>query len=408
MSFTIYILYGVAFLDLFAVGMIIPLVPNHVRQMGANHIIVGLLGSIYAGFQLGSGPLIGSLSDLKGRKSILLITLLLCSISYAFIGFTDSIIVILIIRALLGLFKQTQMLTKALVSDYEKESAKQSSIYGKMTAISGVGITTGPIVGGHIMEDLPEYGFKFIALLVGVCFLINTGVVYLLPHTVKSIKKNKNENSVKIFDTVTSSIEQSFLELYKINWTLYWDVFLFKGLLGFTMGVYYSNYALYLKSEYGLTPKYVGYVISFQGVVGSLSSYFIGAVNKLYTKDYDFSERNFHIFLLLVISLCGLIMSGSIYAYVFWLIPLAISNAIGRLVTLEMVLKRCDKDHIGTLIGAANSIRSLSGVISPMVAGFMGHYFGVPYVIYASLAATLIGAALSYQVKKNLRRPKVE
>lgn len=48
------------FQDLLAVGMIVPLVANHVRALGGNHIYVGLLGSIYSIFQLASGPLIVS------------------------------------------------------------------------------------------------------------------------------------------------------------------------------------------------------------------------------------------------------------------------------------------------------------------------------------------------------------
>lgn len=102
MSFAIYLLQAVAFLDLLAVGLIVPLVASHVRDMGGNHLYVGLLGSIYAGFQLGSGPLIGSLSDLKGRKTILILTLLVCGIAYTVLGLTSSILVILLIRAVLG------------------------------------------------------------------------------------------------------------------------------------------------------------------------------------------------------------------------------------------------------------------------------------------------------------------
>lgn len=49
------------FQDLLGVGLIVPLIPNNVRQMGGNHIQIGLLGSLYAGFQLGSGPLIVSM-----------------------------------------------------------------------------------------------------------------------------------------------------------------------------------------------------------------------------------------------------------------------------------------------------------------------------------------------------------
>lgn len=77
----------------------------------------------------------------------------------------------------LGLFKQTQLLTKALVPDYESNQQKQSVIYGKMAAISGVGITLGPVIGGHIVEDHPENGFMYIAVIVGFCFLVNAGKI---------------------------------------------------------------------------------------------------------------------------------------------------------------------------------------------------------------------------------------
>lgn len=44
----------------------------------------------------------GSLSDIKGRRNILIVTLLVCSVSYTLLGLTNSIIVILLLRAVLG------------------------------------------------------------------------------------------------------------------------------------------------------------------------------------------------------------------------------------------------------------------------------------------------------------------
>ncbi|KAF9801722.1 hypothetical protein SFRURICE_014876 [Spodoptera frugiperda] len=411
MSFAIYLIQAVAFLDLLAVGLIVPLVAGHVREMGGNHVYVGLLGSIYAGFQLGSGPLIGSLSDLKGRKNILIMTLLLCGIAYTVMGFTNSIFVIMVIRAVLGLFKQTQMLTKALVPDYEKNEQRQAEIYGKMAAISGAGITLGPVIGGHIAEDHPENGFLLVAVVVGICFVINSGLVYFLPKIDSKVSKKKVASKTtkggaqtSLLVTLYSSVRQSVVELFHIDWIKYWDIFMFKALIGFAMGVYYSNYSLFLKTEYELSPKYVGYVISFQGVIGSLSSFFIGYINSFYLHDKDYSIRNMHVFLVTSMSLLGLALSFNVLMYAFWLIPLAVGNAIGRLVTLEMVLKRSDGDHRGTLIGASNSVRSLTGVVAPMVSGVIGEYYGVSYVIYASLCSTTLGLVLSYMRKIKLTK----
>lgn len=61
-------------------GLIIPLVPGHVRKMGANHIYVGLLGSIYAGFQLGSGPLIVSVKIITMKLNLKIFLMLLVDV----------------------------------------------------------------------------------------------------------------------------------------------------------------------------------------------------------------------------------------------------------------------------------------------------------------------------------------
>lgn len=66
------------------------------------------------------------------------------------------------------------MLTRAMVPDYEKRPNVQSEIYGKMAAISGMGITVGPVIGGHIADDYSN-GLMIIGIVVGGCFFINAG-----------------------------------------------------------------------------------------------------------------------------------------------------------------------------------------------------------------------------------------
>ncbi|XP_034829634.1 major facilitator superfamily domain-containing protein 9-like isoform X1 [Maniola hyperantus] len=404
MSFSVPLLQCVASLDLFAVGLIVPLIPNHVRQMGVNHIYIGLLGSIYACFQLWSGPVIGSLSDLKGRKQILFLTLIVCCVAYLILGGTNSIAIMLLMRAVLGIFKQTQLLTKALVPDYERDEKKQSVIYGKMAAISGVGITIGPVVGGHIVEDHPIHGFSIAAVLVSICFFVNACLVYMLPKVNIPVRRKSDPttSSHSILQSLLSCSKQSFVQLSKVEWSKYWTIFIFQALNSFAMSVYFSNYALYLKSQYGLSPKHIGYVVSIQGVIGVISSFMMGYINSFYIHDKDYSVRNYHVFILLSASLLGICLSINIVMYTALLIPLAIGNAVGRLVTLEMVLKRSHGDHRGTLIGASNSVRSLSGVVAPLVAGFVGEFFGVAYVIYASFCSTFIGLIMSFHYKTKL------
>lgn len=220
-------------------------------------------------------------------------------------------------------------------------------------------------------------------------FLPNVGKIR------QSVRSRELE-PVSLLHSIGRGLKQSVMELVNIDWSKYWDVFMFKVFIGFAMSVYYSNYSLYLSNSFELTSKQIGYVISFQGIIGSISSYFMGYINGLYNNDDDYINRNFHVFVLICGSFCGLLMSFNVYTYIFWLTPLAIGNAIGRLVTLEMLLKRGHNTHRGTLIGASNSVRSLTGVVAPMVAGYISQYIGLSYVIYASFISTLIGLGISY------------
>lgn len=231
-------------------------------------------------------------------------------------------------------------------------------------------------------------------------------LVSILPSPKEQKRKERNRNrhnqlSGNLIQIFANSVKQSFQDLCSIDWSQYGDIFVYKLIVGFAMGVYYSIYAAFLKETFILTPKYVGYIISFQGTVGALTSYFIGYINKFYIYDVDYSEQNFHVFLLLTSALLGLTFCKNVIAYTFCLIPLAVGNAMGRLTTLEMVLNRSHGKHRGKLIGASNSVRSLSGVVSPMVAGVIGQWVGVGYVIYASLLATALGLIFSYANRQN-------
>lgn len=165
------------------------------------------------------------------------------------------------------------------------------------------------------------------------------------------------------------------------------------------MGMYFTNFGLFLKTVHDVSPKYLGYIISLQGVTGSLCTYFIGHINKIYKNDKDYSARNYHIFITVATTLFSLAIAPNVYIYTGLLIPLAIASSVGRIVTLEMVTNRTDGDHRGTVIGASNSIRSLSGVVLPLVAGVLNQYFGVVYTFYCAAIFAGVGVVISRRIR---------
>ena len=65
-------IFFTVFTDLLGFGMIIPLSPILAREFGADGLQVGLLISLYSFAQFLFAPLWGRLSDILGRKPILL------------------------------------------------------------------------------------------------------------------------------------------------------------------------------------------------------------------------------------------------------------------------------------------------------------------------------------------------
>lgn len=202
---------------------------------------------------------------------------------------------------------------------------------------------------------------------------------------------------------------KSIKELKDINWYLYWDAFLLKGLVGFSMSVFYSNYSPLLKIYYNLSPKWIGYTISFQGVIGSFCSFFINYLNNtFYISDKNYTKRNLHCFGALTLTFIAFLICTHWYLFVVLLIPLATANAILRLVTLEMIVRKSSEKHRGSLIGAANSVRSISGIVGPFVSGSLADLIGVKYVIIVSLVSASIGLVIANNYRKIEKNSKIE
>lgn len=233
-----------------------------------------------------------------------------------------------------------------------------------------------------------------------------SGLINTLPYNTKEKKKeNKkpakaiSDIAPKLIDSLIGTLMESINEFYKIDWPVYGDIFVFKLLMTLSMGMYFTNFGLFLKTVHTVSPKYLGYIISFQGFTGSLCTYFIGYVNKLYKNDKDYTERYYHIFIAVATSLFSLALAPNVYIYTALLLPLAIASSVGRIVSLEMIMKRTSGNHRGTVIGASNSVRSLSGVVIPLVAGVINQYIGVVYTFYCAASFGAIGVVVSRRIR---------
>jgi len=102
----------------------------------------GLIGSWFSLIQYISMPVIGSLSDIYGRKPLMIITLIGISISYSFWSLSGSLFTIFLISRTIGGFSKGNIsLSTAIVTDVSSESDR-----GKGMALIGISFSVGFIV----------------------------------------------------------------------------------------------------------------------------------------------------------------------------------------------------------------------------------------------------------------------
>ncbi|XP_013867119.1 major facilitator superfamily domain-containing protein 9 isoform X1 [Austrofundulus limnaeus] len=401
-------IYVVGFMDLFGVSMIIPLLSHHVKALGASPTVAGIVGSTYGILQLFSSTVVGSWSDVVGRRYSLLTCLLLSALGYGLLGMSTSITLFILARIPVGLFKHSLSICRALLSDLVLES-ERPLVMGHFNAASSVGFILGPVVGGYFTEQ--EGGFYVSSFTCAAIFLINAGLVWMLPWTETLADRNatnhSNNTSKGCHDEYCSKSVQNGSHAksqkekteaasrsswkHRLRWRVVpllqpawgqlssvssrihmvassdmWDLFLVRLLMAVAIMLYYSNFALAMEERFSLKPKVTGYLISYSSTLGALAGFLVGPVTQLY--------KNMAALLLhSTVLTCSLIFlyaaAPSVWQVLLTSTFFAISTTIGRTCITDLELQRGGVHASGTLIGAGQSVTAVGRVLAPLLSG---------------------------------------
>ncbi|KAF9814118.1 hypothetical protein SFRURICE_000113 [Spodoptera frugiperda] len=390
----------VCFLDLISVSFIVPYLDIHAKELGFNYVQIGLVWAVYPLCQIVSSPVIGSLGDVTSRKQVLLTCVIICSCAYFCLGVVSSLYVFLSLRIVLGIFKQTQILTRALAPEYIHEPNKVFILYGKLLSLGSFGQTLGSFISKYPIETYPRYGFTFMCVILSIFFGVNAALINSLPET-KTREEKKEETSdtslrkTSLLASAVTTIKHTYYTLYNINWLNLWDILLFKLLMSISTGLYYNNFRIYLKNRYDLSNVSIVCILLFEAIISSIVNNSVAFINKLYINDRDYSQRVFHTFLGIVLTLVALGMVSSLPLYVLLLVPKAVSFALARIVTLAVVMSRSAPSNRGTLIGALYSASSLAYIITPIIGGLIIEYLSISYMYFVASLFAATGLVIS-------------
>ena len=69
------VIFVIVFVDVLGFGLILPLLPYYATELGASPAVIGLLIASYAAAQAVGAPALGRMSDIRGRRPILIVSI---------------------------------------------------------------------------------------------------------------------------------------------------------------------------------------------------------------------------------------------------------------------------------------------------------------------------------------------
>ena len=156
---------GITFVDIIGFSMLIPVLPYFVTHFGASPFIVGVLFATFSLAGLIAAPIWGNLSDRLGRKTVLIISQIGATISWAMMAFAPNIAVVFVARILEGASGGNISITQAYVADVV-EPKDRGRAFGLIGAMFGAGMVFGPAGGGLLFS---RFGFAAPFLAAAFC-----------------------------------------------------------------------------------------------------------------------------------------------------------------------------------------------------------------------------------------------
>ena len=370
-------------LDIFALGMIIPVLPHLVEDfLGGDTAgaakVYGVFGAVWALMQFLSMPVMGALSDRFGRRRVILLSNFGLGLDYVLMALAPNLAWLFVGRVISGITAASISTGMAYIADITPPERRAAS-FGKVGVAFGLGFVLGPALGGllgSVDPRLPFWAaaaFSFANALYGL---------FILPESLPPEKRRSFEwrraNPLGSLELLRSHRELSGLA----------GVVFLSNLAHAALPATFVLYAAY---RYDWDARDVGFVLAGIGICSAIvQGALVGpAVRRL-------GERR--------VLLTGL-SCGALGFFVYGLAPTgALFLAAVPVVALwglaspaaqGLMTRHIGPSEQGALQGAAGSVMGIANMIGPwLFAGTFAYFIGEGVRWHAPGAAFVLAAAL--------------
>lgn len=372
---------GLVGLDRF---VLMPLFPVIASDLGLNYQDIGLIsGALSLTWGL-SSMVSGGASDRLGRRIVIIPAVILFSLLAGLTGLAVGFLSLVAIRALMGVFEGAYLPASIAATAEASHPARLGRNIGiQQMAQPLFGLAFGPLLATHLLDVLPSWRWIFVAVSIPGLILAWFMMRYM------------RETNVA---RVSSSSEAA-------NWR---EVFRYRNVVVniLVMSCWLSCLVViaaflpnYLTDHFHLSLAEMGIVMSASGLGSAVGMIMIPSLSdRMGRKPILLAGAAIEIVILLIFVQTGpvvLELAGLLFVIA------GINSGLIVLTTGPLTTEAVPPAFTATAVGMVVGIGELVGGFgAPAIGGAIAQIFGIPYILWISTGAVMLGFGLSLFVNE--------
>jgi MFS transporter, DHA1 family, multidrug resistance protein len=324
--------------------------------------------------------LAGPLSDVRGRRTPLLIGLAIYAVSSALCAFAPSVWILIILRFIQGMAGAAGIVISRAIARDLYSGSELTKFFSLLMLVNGAAPILAPIIGGQLLRVTPWTGVFLVLSAIGLAMFI--AVRAGLPETLPAERRSKG-GITNTLSTFRSLISDRIFMGYALS----------QGLVVAAMFAYISGSPFVLQEIYGASPQMFSLFFAVNGLgiimTGQIAGRLAGRIGegKLFISGLCLAFVGGTALLAVILMGAGL---SAILPCLF-----VVVSSVGIVTTAGFSLAM--QNH-GESAGSASALLGLlsfvfGGIVAPLV-GVGGSQTAVPMGVV--IAAADVGSVLCY------------
>jgi multidrug resistance protein len=372
-------IFGTLFFSIFAavtgVGIVVPLLPIYAHDLGASGLYIGFIFGAFSLSRTFFLPYFGRLSDLKGRKPLIVPGFLAYAlISVAFI-YSNSIDTLIVIRFVHGIASAMLMpVIQAYIGDITPKG-REGITMGIFNMSLFLGLSLGPVIGGFLKDHFSlQSTFLCMGLLALIGFFLS---LFLLPPTA----------SERVMDQTKNPFSWKML----LGDRHVMGLFLFRFAYVNCVGIIWGFIPLLADMEFAASSSVIGFLVMLGVFISGLIHVPMGYLADRISK-------------YLIVTVGGLMVSYAIFSFVWAgrledLVIATIIFGLGGGISMPAlmalaVLKGSRINAMGSIMALMTVAHSLGMLCGALAGGLMMDFFKLRWAFPMGAVIMMISTGL--------------